>query len=284
MRKTAARSPGPTVAPGRDAGAVAPAGRARRAPNRPPQPTPELSLPDVPVEKIPVSIGIIMDGNGRWARRLGWERIKGHTAGIDSVRETARECARLGVKELTLYAFSVENWKRPRPEVEYLMKLLRRFAVDERDEIMQNAIRFRTIGRIDELPQETLSELRATEELSAANEGLVLRLALSYGGRAELADAARALARDVAAGRLRPDDVDESSICDRLYDPSMRDVDLVIRTAGEMRLSNFLLWQISYAEIYVTDVLWPEFRKDHLHAAIRAYAGRERRFGGLVAK
>ena len=250
----------------------------------PPAPYPEKLLPDVPVEKIPRSIGIIMDGNGRWAKRAGWERVRGHTAGIDSVREAARECARLGVKELTLYAFSVENWKRPRPEVEYLMKLLRRFAVDERDEIMQNAIRFRTIGRIDELPQETLSELRATEELSAANEGLVLRLALSYGGRAELADAARALARDVAAGRLRPDDVDESSICDRLYDPSMRDVDLCIRTAGEMRVSNFLLWQISYAELYVTDTLWPDFRRDHLYASIREYARRERRFGGLIAQ
>lgn len=250
----------------------------------PPRPLPQDILPDVPVEKIPASIGIIMDGNGRWARRLGWERVKGHTAGIDSVREVSRECARLGVRELTLYAFSVENWKRPRREVDYLMRLLRRFAVDERPEIMENAIRFTTIGRVDELPEETLGELRATERLSAENGGMVLRLALNYGGRAELADAARALARDVAAGRLAPDDVDEEALRTRLYAPEMRDVDLVIRTAGEMRISNFLLWQMSYAEIYVTDVLWPEFRREHLHAAIRAFASRERRFGGLVAR
>jgi undecaprenyl diphosphate synthase len=143
----------------------------------PPVPTPAAVLPDVPVAKIPASIGIIMDGNGRWARRFGWERIRGHTAGIDAVRETARACARLGVKELTLYAFSVENWKRPRPEVEYLMGLLCTFAVDERDEIMDNAIRFTTIGRVDELPRATLDELRATERLSAENEGMVLRCA-----------------------------------------------------------------------------------------------------------
>jgi undecaprenyl diphosphate synthase len=256
----------------------------RLARRPPPRPTPERILPDVPPKKIPASIGIIMDGNGRWARRLGWERIKGHTAGIDSVRETARAAAKLGVKELTLYAFSVENWKRPRKEVEYLMTLLRRFAVDERAEIMENAIRFTTIGRVDELPKATLDELRATERLSEANEGMVLRLALNYGGRAELADATRRLAEDVAAGRLAPGEVGEDDIRARLYDPKMRDVDLVIRTAGEMRVSNFLLWQISYAEIFVTDVLWPEFRAEHLHEAIRAYAGRERRFGGLVAQ
>lgn len=258
------------------------AGKFPRRP--PPPPTPTAQLPDVPPEKIPASIGIIMDGNGRWAKRLGWERIKGHTAGIDSVRETARACARLGVKELTLYAFSVENWKRPRPEVEYLMRLLRTFAVDERAEIMENAIRFTTIGRTSELPGETLSALRATERLSAQNEGMVLRLALNYGGRAELADAARRLAEDVAAGRVRPQDVNEDALAARLYDPSMREVDLCIRTAGEMRVSNFLLWQISYAELYVTDVLWPEFRREHLHAAVRSYAARERRFGGLVGR
>ena len=223
-----------------------------------------------------------MDGNGRWARRLGWERIKGHTAGIDSVRAAAQECARLGVKELTLYAFSVENWKRPRPEVEYLMTLLRRFAEDERPEIDANAIRFTTIGRVSELPEATLSALRETERLSAANRGMVLRLALNYGGRAELADAARALAADAAAGRIDPSKIDEAALAARLYDPAMRDVDLMIRTAGEMRVSNFLLWQISYAEIHVTPVLWPEFRKPHLHAAIRDFAKRERRFGGLV--
>jgi undecaprenyl diphosphate synthase len=250
----------------------------------PPAPYPEKILPDVPAAKIPRTIGIIMDGNGRWARRAGWERVKGHTAGIDSVRETARECARLGVKELTLYAFSVENWKRPRKEVSYLMRLLRKFAIDERGEIEENAIRFTTIGRVDELPEETLGALRETERLSAANRGMTLRLALSYGGRTEIADAARRIAEDVAAGKLHPKDVDEAAFAARLYDPAMGDVDLCIRTAGEMRVSNFLLWQISYAELYVTPTFWPEFRREHLHAAIREYARRERRFGGLIAK
>jgi undecaprenyl diphosphate synthase len=250
----------------------------------PPVPSPEKILPDVPAAKIPRTIGIIMDGNGRWARRAGWERVRGHTAGIDSVRETARECARLGVKELTLYAFSVENWKRPRKEVTYLMRLLRTFAIDERAEIDENAIRFTTIGRVDELPEKTLTALRETERLSSRNRGMTLRLALSYGGRTELADAARRIAQDVAAGRLDPAKVDEEALAARLYDPAMGDVDLCIRTAGEMRVSNFLLWQISYAELYVTPTLWPEFRREHLHAAIREYARRERRFGGLIAK
>ncbi len=247
-----------------------------------PPPFPDRHLPDVPVEKIPASIGIIMDGNGRWARRLGWERIKGHTAGIDSVRDTARAAAELGVKELTLYAFSVENWKRPRAEVTYLMRLLRRFAVDERPEIERNGIQFRTLGRIDDLPDSTRNELRESERLSVDNDGMVLRLALNYGGRTELADAARHLAEEAVAGRLDPASIDEAALAGALYDPSMRDVDLVIRTASEMRISNFLLWQISYAELVVTDVLWPEFRRENLFAAIREYAGRERRFGGLV--
>jgi undecaprenyl diphosphate synthase len=253
-------------------------------PRKPPTPYPEKLLPDVPVAKIPAAIGVIMDGNGRWARKAGWERVKGHTAGIDSVRETARECARLGVKELTLYAFSVENWKRPRKEVSYLMRLLRKFAIDERPEIETNAIQFRTIGRVADMPQATLDELRETERLSSRNEGMVLRLALSYGGRTEIADAARRIAEDVAAGRMKAKDVDEAALAGRLYDPSMRDLDLCIRTAGEMRVSNFLLWQISYAELFVTDTLWPDFRREHLHAAIREYARRERRFGGLIAK
>jgi undecaprenyl diphosphate synthase len=248
------------------------------------RPAPAVAEPLPPLDRLPRSVGIIMDGNGRWARRFGWERVRGHTAGIESVRDVARESARLGLAELTLYAFSVENWKRPRPEVEYLMRLLGRFAVDERGEIMENAIRFTTIGRVDELPGDTLAELRETERLSAGNAGMVLRLALNYGGRSELADAARRLAEEVAAGRLAPADVDEAALAARLYDPSMRDVDLCIRTAGEMRVSNFLLWQISYAELYVTPTLWPEFHKEHLHEALREYASRERRFGGLVAR
>ncbi len=249
---------------------------------RAPASFPERILPDVPREKIPASVGIIMDGNGRWARRFGWERIKGHTAGIDAVRDTARAAAELGISELTLYAFSVENWKRPRREVTYLMELLRRFAIDERPEIERNGIRFRTIGRVAELPEKTFSALRETERLSAGNDGMVLRLALNYGGRAELADAARRIADDVVAGTLRPGDVDEAALAARLYDASMREVDMVVRTASEMRISNFLLWQISYAELVVTDVLWPDFRRANLYTAIREYAARERRFGELV--
>jgi len=247
-----------------------------------PAPFPQRILPDVPASKIPASIGIIMDGNGRWARRFGWERVRGHTAGIDSVRDTARAAAELGIKELTLYAFSVENWKRPRREVTYLMELLRKFAIDERAEIEKNGIVFRTLGRIDELPEKTKSALRESERLSADNDGMVLRLALNYGGRTELADAAKQLARDAVAGRIDAESIDEAALAERLYDPSMRDVDLVVRTASEMRVSNFLLWQISYAEIVVTDVLWPDFRREHLYAAVREFASRERRFGGLV--
>ncbi len=249
---------------------------------KPPAPYPEKLLPGVPAKKIPRSVGIIMDGNGRWARRAGWERIRGHTAGIESVRDTARTAARLGIDELTLYAFSVENWKRPRTEVEYLMGLLEKFAIDERDEIRENAIRFTTIGRVDELPQDTLTALRDTERMSAEHEGMVLRLALNYGGHTEIADAARKIAEDAKAGRIDPATVCEETIARHLYDPDMRPVDLVIRTAGEMRVSNFLLWQISYAELYVTETLWPDFRGEHLLDAVRAFARRERRFGGLI--
>ena len=249
--------------------------------HKPPAPYPEKILPDVPVEKIPASIGIIMDGNGRWARRSGWERVKGHTAGIDSVRETTRECAKLGVKELTLYAFSVENWKRPRTEVTYLMRLLRKFAVDERPEIATNAIRFTTIGRVEDMPKATLDELQETTRLSSRNEGMVLRLALSYGGRTELVEAVRAIAGKVKSGALEAAEVNERVLAEHLYTRHFPDPDLLIRTSGEMRVSNFLLWQISYAEFVVTPTLWPDFRKAQLFEALEEYARRHRRFGGL---
>ncbi|MBZ0137137.1 MAG: isoprenyl transferase [Planctomycetes bacterium] len=231
----------------------------------------------------PRHIAIIMDGNGRWAEARGMRRVKGHENGIDSVRAIAEECARLGVEQLTLYAFSEENWKRPRLEIEFLMRMLKRFLVKERDTLMRNDMRFGTIGRIDRLPKDVRRELDKTRELTSKNRGTKLCLALSYGGRAELADAMTRLAEKVKAGELQPDQIDEAAIARSLYQPDMPELDLVIRTAGEMRLSNFLLWQVSYAEFYVTDTLWPDFREEHLHAAIADFNRRERRFGGLKA-
>jgi undecaprenyl diphosphate synthase len=230
----------------------------------------------------PESIAIIMDGNGRWAQRRGMRRILGHREGINSVREITTECARMGVESLTLYAFSVQNWKRPRAEIRYLMSLLRRFLVEERPTLMENDVRLKSIGRIDDLPAESLRELRRTEELTRDNPGMTLRLALSYGARTEIADAARAIARAAARGELDPESVDAETFARYLYDPEAPDPDLLIRTAGEMRLSNFLLWQISYAELYVSEVCWPDFRREQLLEGLRAYARRERRYGGLV--
>jgi undecaprenyl diphosphate synthase len=230
---------------------------------------------------IPGHIAIIMDGNGRWARTKGRLRIFGHENGAESVREITRECARIGVKRLTLYAFSEENWKRPSTEVHLLMKLLKRYLIDERPEINENNIRFTAVGRIEKLPAEVRAELAETKRLSAANTGMVLSLALSYGARQELADAVRRIAEEAKAGRLDPSSVDEAAVAARLYDPSSGDVDLLIRTGGDVRISNFLLWQISYAEIVVTPKFWPEFRKADLHESILEFNRRERRFGGL---
>jgi undecaprenyl diphosphate synthase len=230
----------------------------------------------------PENLAIIMDGNGRWAQERGMRRVFGHKEGISSVREITTECARMGMASLTLYAFSVENWKRPSVEVRYLMRLLRRFLVAERPTLMKNGVRLIGIGRLDDLPEDALRELRATEELTAPNDGMCLRLALSYGSRTELADGLRRAVADAQAGRLRPEDVDDETLRSYLYDPETTDPDLVIRTAGELRLSNFLLWQASYAEIFVSDVCWPEFRKPHLMEALRAYARRERKYGGLI--
>jgi len=231
----------------------------------------------------PAHIAVIMDGNGRWAERQGLRRILGHREGIHSVREITTECARMGVDSLTLYAFSHENWKRPAPEIRYLMSLLKRFLVDELPTLMENGVRLRAIGRLDDLPSGALRELRSTEQQTAANPGMVLRLALSYGSRTEIADAVREIAQDARDGVLDPAQIDEETMRAYLYDPETPDPDLLIRTAGEMRISNFLLWQISYAELFVSQVCWPEFRRPHLLEAMRAYAGRKRKFGGLVA-
>ena len=230
----------------------------------------------------PENIAIIMDGNGRWAQERGMRRVFGHKEGIDSVREITTECARMGVKSLTLYAFSVENWKRPSVEVRYLMRLLRRYLVDERPTLMENEVRLTGIGRLDDLPKEARRELRETEEYTAANPGMLLRLALSYGSRTEVADGVRRLAEDVLAGNLKPEEIKDETLRSYLYDPQTPDPDLVIRTAGEMRLSNFLLWQASYSELFVADVCWPQFRKPQLMEAMHAYGRRTRKYGGLI--
>ena len=234
-----------------------------------------------PPETLPQHVAIIMDGNGRWATARGKARVFGHVAGVQSVRAVVTECARLGLGSLTLYAFSVENWKRPSAEVRYLMRLLRAYLRRELKTLMDNGVRLRCIGRLGDLPEKTLAELRRTEAKTANNSGLVLRLALSYGGRSEIADGLRAFGEEVRAGRVDPAQVDEETMRRYLYDSETPDPDLIIRTAGEMRVSNFLLWQLSYSEFYVTPLGWPEFREEALHEAFRSFAARERRYGLL---
>lgn len=233
-------------------------------------------------QAIPRSIAIIMDGNGRWARRRGLARIKGHENGTKAVRESVTECARLGVEALTLYTFSEENWRRPKREIDLLMKLLGKFLVDERPTMMDNNVRLVHAGRRERLSEKTIALLDETIELTAGNTGMSLCLALSYGGRAELVDATRAIARKVVAGELPLDAIDEDTISAHLYRPELPHPDLLIRTAGELRVSNFLLWQISYAEMFVVEECWPDFRKEQLHAAIAAYGQRVRKFGTVA--
>lgn len=229
---------------------------------------------------LPSSIAIIMDGNGRWAKKRGKIRVFGHRNGVKSVRENVTECARIGVKELTLYALSSENYtRRPRKEVNYLMKLLVEYLEGERRTIMDNDIVFSAIGRIKDLPDKVRGKISELTELSKDNGGMKLRLALNYGGRMEILDAVRKIVREERDGRRHR--LSEESFRKYLYDPEMSDPDLLIRTGGDLRVSNFLLWQISYSEIYCTPVLWPDFRKERLHEAIDAFRNRERRFGGL---
>ena len=232
-------------------------------------------------DKIPRHIAVIMDGNGRWARERGLPRIEGHRRGSESVRSCTAACMEAGVSFLTMYAFSKENWQRPPDEVKSLMSLLDRFLAERTAEIMERNIRLRAIGHLDDLPEKTRRRLDTAMEKSAGNTALTLTLALSYGARTELADAARAIAREVRAGTLDPDTIGEATVSSHLYTADLPDPDLLIRTSGEMRISNFLLWQISYAEIVVTPKLWPEFGKEDLFAAIREYAGRHRRYGGI---
>jgi undecaprenyl diphosphate synthase len=235
----------------------------------------------VAAERIPRHIAIIMDGNGRWARERGLPRIEGHRRGSEAVRACTAACIKAGVSHLTLYAFSKENWQRPPDEVKALMNLLDRFLAERTTEIMKRNIRLHAIGHLDDLPANTRRRLDSVREKSAGNTALTLTLALSYGARTEITDAARAIARAVRDGDLDPDALSEETIASRLYTAGLPDPDLLIRTSGEMRVSNFLLWQISYAEIVVTAKLWPEFGEEDLFAAIREYAGRHRRYGGI---
>lgn len=232
-------------------------------------------------DQLPQHIAVIMDGNGRWARRRRLPRVAGHRRGVQSVRRIVEECARLGIDYLTLYCLSIENWKRPKRELDQLMALLRRFLIQERPTIMNNNVRLTVIGRREGLPERVCNEMDRTIAMSAANTGLVLCLAINYGGRAELTDAIRSLARRVHEGEITPEMIDEPVVSDALYTRAMPDPDLLIRTAGEKRVSNFLLWQISYAEIWVSDVCWPDFSVSELHRSLKEYAARERRYGGL---
>jgi undecaprenyl diphosphate synthase len=242
--------------------------------------TPE-SLAHVPRGLWPRHIAIIMDGNGRWAQARGLPRIEGHRRGADTVRRITEEAARLHLEQLTLFAFSSENWRRPPEEVAFLMDLYRLHLVQERPTILKNNIRLRTIGRREGIPDAVLAEVDRTVRESAVNTGTTLCLAVNYGSRQEIADAARRLAEQAARGQLDPATITEETLAEELDTAGMPDPDLLVRTAAEMRLSNFLLWQMSYSEIWVTETLWPEFKEADLHAAIADFSRRERRFGGL---
>ncbi|UCG15262.1 MAG: isoprenyl transferase, partial [Phycisphaerales bacterium] len=248
---------------------------------KPKEPIDPRQALDLEPEQLPRHIAIIMDGNGRWAKQRNLPRIRGHEQGVQAVRAATTDCARLGLEALTLFSFSAENWKRPKQEVDFLMQMCRRYLVAERDELMENNIRLIHVGRREGLPDAVLHELDITVELSQRNTGLKVGLALNYGSRSELVDAVRKIVRRAQDGELSVDRIDEGTITDALYTAGLPDPDLLIRTASEYRISNFLLWQISYAELYVTDVLWPDFRTEHLLAAIKEYARRERRFGDV---
>jgi len=231
----------------------------------------------VDFDRLPAHVAVIMDGNGRWAAQRHLPRVEGHRSGIDSVRDVVEGSARLGIKVLTLYAFSVENWKRPAAEVSTLMMLLKRYLRSELNTLLRNNIKFKVVGRMEDLAPDVQQELRDAEERTATNGGMQFNIALNYGGRAEIVEAARRMLAD----GLTPDQLDEARFASYLYTAGQPDPDLLIRTSGEMRVSNFLLWQIAYAEIWVTDTLWPDFRQRHLLEAVVAYQKRDRRYGGI---
>ncbi len=231
--------------------------------------------------RLPSHVAIIMDGNGRWARRRGLPRVAGHAAARTAVRDVVKAASELGLSDLTLYTFSVENWERPRREVSALMHLLDQTLAEQLAEMDEGNVHLRALGRLDRLPKYVRSRLDRSIERLSQNDGLNLNLAISYGGRAEIVDAARAIAERVERGELEPSRVDEELFRSCLYLPDLTDPDLLVRTSGELRISNFLLWRIAYSEIYVTDVLWPDFRRKHLYEAIGVYQRRDRRFGRL---
>jgi undecaprenyl diphosphate synthase len=243
----------------------------------PPAPKQAASQPDPAA--LPRHLAIIMDGNGRWAKQRGWLRVRGHEEGAESVRVIVRACRALGIGALTLYAFSEENWGRPGAEVKALMSLLGRFLKSQRREMLDNGIRLNAIGDLARLPEPTAGQLKQTISDTASGQDMVLTLALSYGGRQEIVHAARALCAEALAGRIKPAQVDEDAFAGRLYTAGLPDPDLLVRTSGELRVSNFLLWQIAYAEFYFTEMHWPEFREEELARALASFAGRQRRFG-----
>jgi len=235
----------------------------------------------IPLEKRPRHIAMIMDGNGRWAQERSQPRIKGHERGAETVRAMTEECARLGIEQLTLYCLSSENWKRPELELEFLMHLLSLYLVNERETLNKNNVRLQIIGRRERIPADVQAEMDRSLEITSGNTGLVLCLAINYGGRAEIVDAIRNISHRVKEEGLEVEAIDEKMVSDHLYTAGMSDPDLMVRTAGEMRISNYLLWQLSYAELWVTEKFWPEFDIDDLQSAIQDFAKRKRRFGGL---
>lgn len=245
--------------------------------------SPSVQLSAQARDRLPGHVAVIMDGNGRWAKERKLPRVEGHRRGVESVRAIVRACGELGIKYLTLYAFSVENWNRPKAEVDTLMKYLAHFLKNEIGELNKNNVQLEAIGQIWRLPEGVQKQLKKTQTALSKNNGLTLNLALSYGGRTEIVDAVRNIAEKVREGELETDVINEATISQNLYTGGIPDPDLVIRTSGEMRVSNFLLWQISYAEIVVTPTLWPDFRKPEFYAALEEFTQRHRRFG-LVAK
>ena len=239
----------------------------------------ECTMEEIDKEKLPRHIAIIMDGNGRWAKKKSLNRISGHMKGVDAVREVVTACRELGIKVLTLYAFSIENWRRPKDEVTALMGLLEEYLLKEREEMVQNNIRLCAIGRLEDLPADLLNTLRETIKKTEHCSEMILNLALSYGGRAEILHAAKGIVSDLQKGKMKLEEVTEQRFCQYLWTWGLPDPDLLIRTSGELRISNFLLWQIAYTELYVTETLWPDFDRKELLKAIADYQARERRFG-----